>query len=324
MPTAHFESWLTNLCQLNHYQIIPVAGDASFRRYYRILHAQGSYIGMDASIEKPSCVPFVAIAKQLRKLGVQTPEIIASDLAQGFLLLSDFGDQLYLKTLTPQNATLFYQDALAALLRIQACKTVEDWTLKSFSVELMRNELLACQEWFFTRYLELKLSSTIQQELLQCFDFLAESAAAQPQVFMHRDYHSANLMRLPDETVGVLDFQDAFQGPVTYDVVSLLRDCYISWPTTQVHRWVRYYWELLALPQVSYETFLRWFDLMGVQRHLKCLLTFARKFCRDKNANYLQHIPRTLNYILTATEQYAECQMLREFLQQEVLDKCVQ
>ena len=188
----------------------------------------------------------------------------------------------------------------------------------------MRDELMLCKEWFFEKYLSLTLSREAHARLNASFDFLAENAANQPLVFMHRDYHSANLMRLENEEVGILDFQDAFIGPLTYDVVSLLRDCYIDWPEKRVIEWATYYWQKIALPSVSLETFLRWFDLMGIQRHLKCLLTFSRKYCRDQNAEYVQHIPRTLHYIITISERYPECKALTIFLREEVMEKCAQ
>jgi aminoglycoside/choline kinase family phosphotransferase len=317
-------AWLTEHCQLTSYKIDPMPGDASFRRYYRVHCQAQSFIAMDAATEKQTCVPFVAIAQALRRCALQTPNIIASDFNQGFLLLSDFGQRLYLNELNSANATEHYTRALDVLSVIQQCREVDGWALKSFTAEFMRNELNLFVEWFLIQYWALELSDATRDMLTKCFDFLAESAASQPYVFMHRDYHSANLMILPNQQVGILDFQDAFIGPVTYDLVSLLRDCYIDWPNELVTEWVRYYWVALALPHVRFETFLRWFDLMGIQRHLKALLTFSRKYCRDNNANYLQHIPRTLNYVLTVSQRYPECQALYKFLHERMVEKCVE
>ncbi len=314
-------TWLTTHCGLTDFQLEALPGDASFRQYFRVRGSDYSYIAMNAAVEKPSCVPFVAIANTLRHAGLSAPEIIASDFSEGFLLLTDFGNHLYLKELTTQNAKELYTRALDALFVMQQCRYAE---LKPFTAEFMRNELMLSKEWFLTKHLELIIPDDTSHMLADCFTFLADSAANQPYVFMHRDYHSANLMVLPNQAVGILDFQDAFIGPVTYDLVSLLRDCYIAWPDALVVELVKYYWEKLALPNVSFSEFKRWFDLMGIQRHLKAILTFSRKYRRDNNAGYLQHIPRTLNYVLTVSQHYPECHALHHFLKNEVVEKCVE
>lgn len=305
--TDGFADWLTNECGLTHYQIIPLAGDASFRCYFRIQCEDKSYIAMDASAERASCVPYVAIADALRQEGLVTPAILVRDLDRGWLLISDFGDQLYLNALTTQNAKALYEKALDALLTLQHCS----YPAPDFTAERMRQELDLFKEWFLEKHLGLHVGD----QLNSCFDFLANAAALQPQVFMHRDYHSANLMVLLEGGVGLLDFQDAFRGPITYDLVSLLRDCYIAWPDAFVTELALYFWKKCALPDVSAELFLRWFDLMGIQRHLKALLTFSRKYHRDGNANYLQHIPRTLQYVKAISQRYPECHLLTECLE---------
>lgn len=318
-----FEQWLAGPCQLTPYQLDLLPGDASFRRYVRVRHANQTYIAMDASAEKQSCIPFVAIAKSLRKQGLYTPDILVSDFDQGYLLLTDFGDRLLLNELTMTNADSHYHHALNALYKMQDCQ-IENWTLKPFTSEFMFNELILFKEWFLEKHVALELSHSTNKMLENCFHFLAKSAAEQPYVFMHRDYHSANLMILPDNQVGILDFQDAFIGPITYDLVSLLRDCYIDWPDKTVQQLVNYFWEKKALSHISADEFLRWFDWMGMQRHLKTLLTFSRKYRRDHNANYLRHIPRTLQYILTVSERYPETKALHQFLANEVVEKCVE
>lgn len=312
--TNDLHHWLTHDCQLPPFQLEPMQGDASFRRYFRVKTADHSYVAMDAPPPRENCVPFVAIANQLRTIGLCAPEIIASSLSRGFLLLTDFGDQQYLKTLTAANADELYGRALNALAVLQTCRNVDGWVIQDFTAEFMRHELELFKEWFLQKHLGLTLTAQTENQLATCFDFLATSAANQTQVFMHRDYHSANLMVLPDQQVGILDFQDAFIGPVTYDLVSLLRDCYIAWPDEQVVKWALQYHEKLALPDVNAELFLRWFDLMSLQRHLKALLTFSRKFRRDNNSNYLQHIPRTLNYIANVSARYPECSVLQELV----------
>jgi aminoglycoside/choline kinase family phosphotransferase len=303
------QQWLKKSCELSEFSFESMVNDASFRRYFRIKHAGGSYVAMEASDEREKCLPFIAIANALRAQGLLTPKIIASDLAQGFLLISDFGNKVLLKELNNHNTEILYTDALRELATIQNCSAVSGWTLPIFTAQFMRQELEWFKEWFLQKHLGLFLSSSTEKALNNCFDFLVEMIANQPYVFMHRDYHSANLMVLPNNRIGILDFQDAFIGPVTYDLVSLLRDCYHALPEALVTRLALQYRDQLQL-SISNEEFLRWFDLTGLQRHLKALLTFARKYRRDDNANYLQHIPRTVNYIVTVGEHYSECETL--------------
>jgi aminoglycoside/choline kinase family phosphotransferase len=319
------EHWLNMSCRLTNYQLQLLAGDASFRRYFRVQPVNDvALIAMDAPPEKENCRPFIAIAKALSAIGLNVPDIFHSDVAQGFLLLTDFGDSLYLKTLSIDNAEALYGKALDALAILQSCPQVPGWTVPLFTADFMYKELQLFKEWFLQRYLDLSLSTQTEKMLESFFHFLANTAAEQPQVFMHRDYHSANLMLLPMNQVGILDFQDAFFGPVTYDLVSLLRDCYIAWPDALVTKLVlQYKAKLPSLAEVSDQQFIRWFDLMGMQRHLKALLTFSRKYCRDNDANYLQHIPRTLIYILNCSQRYSECEPFQQFLSYEVMP-CVQ
>ncbi|OGT46650.1 MAG: hypothetical protein A3E83_06125 [Gammaproteobacteria bacterium RIFCSPHIGHO2_12_FULL_41_20] len=313
--------WLQGPLQSWPMGILPMPGDASSRRYFRILHDKVSYVVMDAAPELGHDVrPFIAIANALRAMGLLTPEIIAVDVARGFLLLSDFGASTYLHVLNDSNADFLYNQALDALAVLQRCCNVPEWVVPFFTRELMWQEWSWFQDWFVGRYLQLAPSS-ITKELHDCMQLVIECALSQPQVFMHRDYHSANLM-LVKQSVGILDFQDAFIGPVTYDLVSLLRDCYISWSTEQVHAWVLSYHDRLqdtGIASVSAEVFLRWFDWMGVQRHLKALFTFSRKHIRDHMSQYLQHVPRTLQYLTQVSNAYPELTALSDFLQTQVV-----
>jgi N-acetylmuramate 1-kinase len=313
--------WLQDNCNLPGAILTPLTGDASFRRYFRVHADAHTTIAMDAPPERESnTAAFIALARGLRARGLRVPEIIANDNSQGFLLLSDFGDQVYLRELTTDNADILYSRALTALSQLQACQNIPDWPLSRFSAEFMYRELQTFKEWFLLKHLNLTLSSTTETMLTDYFYFLANTCAEQPQVFMHRDYHAGNLMVLPDNNVGILDFQDAFIGPVTYDLVSLLRDCYIVWPATNVRKWALQYKNSLAtLNDVDDNTFMRWFDIMGMQRHLKALLTFSRKFHRDKNADYLWHIPRTLDYVINVAPHYPECVAFADFLDQTIV-----
>lgn len=315
--------WLHDDCGLICCAIDQLLGDASGRRYFRIsniVHSQCilddqealSYIAMDAPAISETNHAFVSIANGLRAIGIHTPKIIQADVRQGFLLMTDFGDATLLKVLNPVNAEVLYQKALKALATIQACTNIPAYQVPPFTEAFMWQEWAWHKEWFLGKLLSLPLSSCAGLE--DCYAYLMKEIAQQPQVFMHRDYHSGNLMLLSNQEIGVLDFQDAFIGPVTYDLVSLLRDCYIAWPETQVKAWVIAYWSLLHPPlQVSQETFLYWFDHMSIQRHLKALFTFARKHIRDSQSNYLTHVPRTLHYILSASAKYPALAPLHQF-----------
>lgn len=313
--------WLSTECGLVSYSLLPMQGDASFRRYFRVVTSTSSFVAMDAPPTRENCRPYVAIARALREQGLNAPEIFHADVEQGYLLLTDYGDMTYLKALRADNADTLYQDALDALTILQTCRSVKNHALPDFSSDFMQKEWAWHKEWFLTKLLALSFARE-EKQLNHCFDLIVESALAQPQVFMHRDYHSANLMVMPGGGTAILDFQDAFIGPVTYDVVSLLRDCYIDWPEARVEAWVTYYWQQLhqqgGLPGVELDQFLRWFDYMGLERHLKALFTFARKHVRDKQSQYLKHVPRTLHYLLQVSQRYPELTALHDYLHEKV------
>lgn len=300
------------------FTIQPLAGDASFRRYFRVFLPNQTLVAMDAPPDKEDSHPFVATAKTFAAQGLQVPEIIQADLSAGFLLISDLGDDLYFKILNNTNADELYKNAINKLITIQACAQKSPYDFPTFA-PLLIEELKRFKEWYLETHLKLSLTTTEQHLLADTFQLLADNAAAQPQLCVHRDYHSRNLMRLPNKGVGILDFQDAVWGPATYDLVSLIRDCYIAWPNEQVEQWALYYYQQ-ALEQGTFDKknptqFLQCFDWMGIQRHLKASFIFARKWHRDQNPNYLAEIPRTLNYVLTVSEKYPEFKKFREFMQ---------
>lgn len=311
-----FQQWLNSVCQHGVTSCQAMPGDASTRQYSRVVTTDGSYVAMDAPPPE-NCKSFIAIAAALRALGLHAPEVYAADEQYGFLLLSDFGDTTYLRAMTEDKkvstADDLYTRALRALHLMQACRRVAQHTLEPFGREWMEREWAWHQDWFLHQFLG--LSSSVSPVVNQCYEQLITSALSQPQVFMHRDFHSANLMVLPNNKVGILDFQDAFIGPVTYDAVSLLRDCYIDWPASKVNEWAGYYANLHAIPA---EKFMRWFDWMGLQRHIKALMTFARKAVRDKQPRYLQFIPRTLNYVITVSASYPELNAMHKFYSETV------
>ena len=300
-------------------RLVPLAGDASFRRYFRVYSGQKTYVAMDAPPEKESCKPFVAIAKTFRQLGLNVPEIFAADLSQGFLLLTDFGDRLYLDALTPQTCDHLYQRAFDDLLLIQSCQKIEAYALPTFGRALYREEMSWFRYWYLERYLGVQLSSLELDLLDYVYALLIDDALAQPQACVHRDYHSRNLMLVDkNHQPGILDFQDAVWGPVTYDLLSLLRDCYVDWPPEQVNQWVVHFQKKAIKAGLFHEEdprrFLHWFDWVGLQRNLKCIGIFARLNVRDNKPGYLQYIPRVIQYAERVCDLYPELTDLKHLL----------
>lgn len=313
--------WLGELMGSRDWSLEPASGDASFRRYYRVGRHGETFIVMDAPPEMEDSAPFVRIARQLAGMGLHVPRIHAADLRQGFLLLSDLGTQLYLDVLKDTTVTRLYGDALSALMVIQACGDTGD--LPAYDEAMLLRELEIFREWLLGRCLGLSLGDEDQRQLDRTFARLAGNALEQPQVWVHRDYHSRNLMLTSPPNPGILDFQGAVRGPVTYDLVSLLRDCYIAWPRSRVEDWAMGQFELGVqsgvLKPEQERHFLRWFDLTGVQRHLKAAGIFARLHLRDGKPGYLPDIPRTLGYVLEIAQDYAELADLAQLVGERVL-----
>ncbi|CAG8868926.1 N-acetylmuramate/N-acetylglucosamine kinase [Pseudomonas fluorescens] len=274
------------------------SSDASFRRYFRWEGDGKSFIVMDAPPPQENCKPFVDIAFLLAKSGINVPKIYAEDLERGFLLLNDLGNKTYLDVIDSENADDLFKDALQALLAFQQLPMVAP--LPSYDVALLRRELELFPEWYVKRELGIEFDAAQQVLWQQVSELLIDSALAQPKVLVHRDYMPRNLM-LSEPNPGVLDFQDAVYGPVTYDVTCLFNDAFLSWPEERVHGWLESYWQqagALAIPvQPDFEDFLRASDLMGVQRHLKVIGIFARICHRDGKPRYLGDVPRFFAYI---------------------------
>jgi aminoglycoside/choline kinase family phosphotransferase len=302
----------------------PASSDASFRRYLRADLGETSRIVMDAPPENEDCRPFVDIARALFDAGLHVPRIIEEDLEQGFLLLDDLGDRQYLDELNGETVERLYGDAIGALVTLQVCGP-RDHELPSYDEALLMQEMELFREWFLVRHLALSLDEDTNRMLDQAFRVLADNALQQPRVCVHRDYHSRNLMVTDQHNPGILDFQDAVFGPVTYDLVSLLRDCYIAWPREQVEDWALGFHELAMQSGIlnrdlhdDEKQFLRWFDLMGVQRHLKAIGIFARLNHRDGKPSYLRDIPRTMSYVEEVAGRYAELGQLHDYIVREV------
>jgi aminoglycoside/choline kinase family phosphotransferase len=316
------QQWLSMHLPNPVYTLTPVAGDASFRRYFRLQQGEQSYIVMDAPPALEDSQPFVALAALFAAHKVRVPSVLQQDLTQGFLLLSDFGDAVLLSLLKQGGAEQLYPAALDTLLQIQSVPPGQAYPFAHCDAAHLLAELHAFQEWYLEKYLQLDLLPHEQALLSEVFERLVKVATEQPQVCVHRDYHSRNLMWLPQQQVGVLDFQDAMWGPVTYDVVSLLRDCYIAWPDEQVQHWLAYYLQQAQAQQhlltVSPSQLRYWFDLMGVQRHLKAIYRFSLKHVQEQRSEYLADIPQALRYVRAVSQAHPELAAFAEFLQQRV------
>lgn len=302
----------------------PVSGDASFRRYFRTSDGQRSLIAVDAPPPQEALQPFIAIAESYAAAGVAVPAVIAADEQQGFMLLSDLGSTLLLGELNQHSMLHWYQRALTDLAPVMSVTDTRLGPLPAYDEALLRRELSLFPDWLLQRHLGLTLSSAEQQLWQQFSDLMVSNALAQPQVGVHRDYHARNMMVIGPQQLAYIDFQDAVMGPITYDAVSLLRDCYVRWPQAQVQQLAQFLRQQLQQQQVlhsevSAEQWQRWFDLMGLQRHSKAAGIFARLYHRDGKSGYLADIPRTVSYLVDVSSGYAELQPYHEWLVTTVL-----
>lgn len=310
-------NWLKSDLSLIINEFSPASSDASFRRYFRIHTPGHTYVVMDAPPDKENIKPFMQVAGLLHSAGVKVPAIYNHDLEQGFLLLEDFGSTCFLDILNNSNADSLYLNACNSLYQLQTQGISAD--LPRYDHAFLARELAIFEDWFLEQYLGLVIPEQVKTSL---HETVINSALEQPVCFVHRDFHSRNLMLIDPKTVGVIDFQDAVLGPVTYDLVSLFRDCYIKWPQPVIEQWLNIYFERLRLAgfiSCSRQQFIRWFDLMGLQRHLKAIGIFSRLKLRDQKSDYIKDIPRTLDYVLTISAQYPELETLAEFLHRCVL-----
>lgn len=307
--------WLKTTLNHTPFTVTPLAGDASFRRYYR-LHSDGvNRVIMDAPPGKETLAPFVSIAQVLAKNGIHTPAVHAVDYAQGFAILEDLGDRLLLGELTPEKADALYQLAIKTIVKIQNTP-VSDPLLPDFDKAFMLGEINLFREWFLGAYLNITLDAQDDLLLKNTFDWLTTQIENQPQVFIHRDYHSRNLI-VTDHSLGVIDFQDAMRGPYTYDLVSLLKDCYIQWPREKILQWLGYFYDN-SDREVGFSDFTREFDLCGLQRHLKVLGIFCRLHLRDNKPAYINDLPLTFNYVMSCLEDHEALQPFYHFMQQKI------
>jgi N-acetylmuramate 1-kinase len=313
---VELERWLGAQFPPHTCTLAPASADASFRRYFRARLADGrSFVVMDAPPDKEDSAPFVRVAQLLREAGLNAPQVLAADLAQGFLLLSDLGEQTYLDVLNEGNAARLYGDAIAALVRWQAA--TRPGVLPRYDAALLRRELALFPDWYVARHLRREMSAAQRSVLAGVEDLLVQSALAQPAVYVHRDYIPRNLM-LCDPNPGILDFQDAVEGPISYDIVCLLRDAFISWGEERVLDWAVRYWEAAKRERLpvagDFAAFWRAFEWMGLQRHLKVLGIFARLNYRDGKPRYLGDTPRFLGYARAVAGRYGELAPLARLL----------
>ena len=311
--------WLREELGFTDGRIVPASTDASFRRYFRVTRGGDTYIAMDAPPAKESLGPYLHVAGMLAGMDLHVPAVLARNLQQGFLLLTDLGTRQYLEDLArDRDVDQLFTDALGALVHMQAGGREIGRMLPNYDRALLVKEMQLMPEWFLHRHLRLDLDAGQRAMLERLYAVLLQSAQAQPASFVHRVYHSRNLMVCEENNPGILDFQDAVYGPLTYDLVSLLKDCYIDWPSARVRGWILQYRGLLRRadidPDVSHSQFMRWFDLMGLQRHIKVLGIFSRLFYRDHKPQYLKDLPRVLHYARDAAAEYADTAEFAEFL----------
>jgi aminoglycoside/choline kinase family phosphotransferase len=328
-PDARFDAlcaWLERVSPAPVQAIAPASADASFRRYFRVtlerettLPDNGAFvrtlIAMDAPPSQENCRAFVTVARLLANAGVHAPAVLSENLQDGFLLLSDLGTRTYLEALSETSAADLYRDASASLIRWQLAS--REGELPSYDEAMLRRELDLFPDWYVARHLGVVLTDAQRAALVAAFARILANNLAQPRVYVHRDYHSRNLMQT-DPNPGVLDFQDAVYGPVTYDLVSLLRDAYVAWSEEQQLDWGIRHWErarAAALPVgPDFADFWRDFEWMGVQRQLKVLGIFARLFHRDGKSAYLADMPRVMAYLRGACARYSELRDLLRLL----------
>jgi N-acetylmuramate 1-kinase len=314
---ALLEKWIAERHPGRSFKIEPASTDASFRRYFRIFLDGLTQIAMDAPPEKEDCRPFIKVASLMREADVHVPEILASDLTQGFLLLTDLGNETYLNALNADNADTLFGDAIDALVMWQLAS--REGVLPAYDEALLRRELNLFPDWYVARHLKVELTPPQHRVLEEAFARILESNLAQPTVFVHRDFMPRNLM-LSDPNPGVLDFQDAVYGPIGYDIACLTKDAFISWDEERVLEWTIRYWEKarkagLPVPQ-DFAQFHQECEWMALQRHLKVAGIFARINYRDGKPHYLTDTPRFIGYIRGTCERYRDLRPLARLIEQ--------
>jgi len=309
------EQWLGVVLTEKAFTLSVASADASFRRYFRVHLQDKTLIAMDAPPEQESCTSFIDIAKLFLDCGLHVPEVIVQDMEQGFLLLSDLGNDTYLSQLNKDTVQPLYGDATNALINLQLASKPN--VLPAYDAALLMREMQLFPEWYLAKHLNVNLDAAQQSVLDKTFTILTQNILSQTQVYVHRDYHSRNLMVCKNNP-GILDFQDAVYGPITYDLVSLLKDAYISWEEADMMDWVVRYWDAarkagLLVPS-DFSEFYRNFEWMGAQRHIKVLGIFARLSHRDGKDAYLKDMPLVMDYLRRVCGRYLELRPMLKLL----------
>ena len=296
------KSWLQTTPYAD-YEISIASADASFRKYYRLTRGDKSFLLMDASLEKESLAPFLNVTKRLAHAAVNVPKIYEQDLKKGYLIIEDFGNTHLLSQLTQENFKELYKKAIDEIIKMQKADAKG---LPPYDKAFLHFEMDLMQEWYIEKKLGINLTQEETKILHNSLDAISDIVLTQPQnIFVHRDYHSRNIMLREDKSLGIIDYQDAMSGALTYDLVSLLKDCYIAFDREAILELVLYFRDKVA-PQVSDKEFIKWFDFMGMQRHIKVLGIFSRLHLRDGKEGYLKDIPLTLHYTLDTAQRYDE------------------
>jgi len=293
------------------WELTLASADASFRRYFRLSKGEETLIVMDSSQEKASLKPFIDVTDRLLNVGVNAPKILHVNLNDGFLILQDFGNIHYLNRLNRSNYEALYTAAMREIITMQDADTTD---LPLYDATFLHTEMALMQEWYLEKYLHVDLTTAQKQMIKETLNAISNEVLSQPQeVFVHRDYHSRNIMIQEDGTIGIIDYQDAMSGAITYDLVSLLKDCYIAYDPKEIERLALMFRDMKQL-HVDDATFIRWFDFMGLQRHIKVLGIFCRLYLRDGKDGYLNDLILTRNYVIETAHKYKLTQNLATLL----------
>ena len=306
------KEWLSTTSYKN-YEITIASADASFRKYYRLRDAEKTFLLMDSSLEKDSLAPFINVTSRLLDVDVNAPKILEQNLEDGFLIIEDFGNVHYLNVLDATNFKELYSKAIDTIITMQ---NADAKNLPLYDKAFLHFEMDLMKDWYLEKNLKVTLNETQKETIENALDAISDVVLSQPQnVFVHRDYHSRNIMLTRDDKIGVIDYQDAMRGAITYDLVSLLKDCYIAYDRQVIEKLVLEFRDKKGL-DASNDEFLKWFDFMGMQRHIKVLGIFSRLFLRDGKDGYLKDIPLTLKYTIDAAERYKETKELAKLLKE--------
>ncbi|QSZ40693.1 phosphotransferase [Sulfurimonas aquatica] len=306
------KEWL-NTTPYKNYKLSIASADASFRKYYRLTQESETYLLMDSSLEKESLAPFLDVTSRLEAARVKVPTIYEKNLEDGYLIIEDFGDTHLLNILDSKNFRELYTSAIDEIINMQKADAS---SLPLYDKKFLHFEMDLMSEWYLKQKLSIKLTQEQKEMMQKALDSISEIVLSQPQgVFVHRDYHSRNIMLTTNKQIGVIDYQDAMSGAITYDLVSLLKDCYIEFKREEIEELVLAFRDKLGLKTGNGE-FLKWFDFMGLQRHIKVLGIFSRLHLRDGKDGYLKDIPLTLKYVVETASRYEETKNLSEFLKE--------